>query len=426
MLRPRLGSTSMLNDRPVFRFVPERASHGFQEVGGQDFLGIHGHGSRLDLGEVEDVADQIQQVGARAMDGARKFDLLGRQIAVGVFGELLAQDQDAVERRAQFVRHVGQEFRLVLRGQRKLGRLLLERAPCLFDFLVLAFHLDVAFGELLRLLLELLVGLLQLLLLGLQFPRELLRLFQQPFGLHRGLDRVEHDADRVGELLEEGHLRRRKGADGGEFDHRLDLILEQHRKHHEILRHHPQQRRTDRGRVVRDVRHQPLALVHRALPDQPVAELHDGLMRTHAVAGVSRQQAQLRTVLVLDLVDHTHMRVHQRRQLRQQQPADGGQVALTLQHVGESGEVGLQPVLLGIDVGGEPQIADHGIDVVFQLRDFASRVDLDRTGQVALGHRGRHFRDRTHLRGQVGCQEVDVAGQVLPGAGGAGYVGLAA
>ena len=120
-------------------------------------------------------------------------------------------------------------------------------------------------------------------------------------------------------------------------------------------------------------------------------------MRSDAVAGIGRKQAQLRAVFVLDLVDHAHMGVHQRRQLGQQQPPHGGQVALALQHVGEFRQVGLQPVLFGVDVGGEPQIADHGVDIVFQLRDFAPGIDLDRTGQVAFGHRGRHFRDGAHL-----------------------------
>ena len=119
----------------------------------------------------------------------------GGQVAVRVVGELLAEDQDRVERRAQLVRHVGEELGLVLRGERELGRLFLERAAGLLDFLVLALHLDVALGELLRLLLELLVGLLQLALLRLQFAGELLRLLQQAFGLHRRFDRVEHDAD---------------------------------------------------------------------------------------------------------------------------------------------------------------------------------------------------------------------------------------
>ena len=182
---------------PVFRFVAERPADGFQQIGGENLLGFHGHRAGFDLREVENVADQVQQVGAGAVDGAGEFDLLVGQVAVGVFGQLLAQNQDAVERRPELVGHVGQEFRLVFRRQRKLGGLFLERAAGLLDFLVLAFHLDVTLGELLRLLLQLFVGLLQFLLLGLQFAGELLRLRQQSFGLHRGLDAVQHDADGV-------------------------------------------------------------------------------------------------------------------------------------------------------------------------------------------------------------------------------------
>ena len=53
-------------------------------------------------------------------------DLAVGQVAVRVLGELLAEDQDAVERRAQLVRHVREELGLVPRRQRELGRLLLE------------------------------------------------------------------------------------------------------------------------------------------------------------------------------------------------------------------------------------------------------------------------------------------------------------
>ena len=134
---------------------------------------------------------------------------LARQVAVRVVAELLAEDQDAVQRRAQLVRHVGEELGLVLRGQRQLGRLLLERAAGLLDLLVLALDLGVLLGELLRLLRELLVGLLQLLLLRLQLGGELLRLLEQALGLHRRLDAVEHDADAGGQLLEEGQVRAR-------------------------------------------------------------------------------------------------------------------------------------------------------------------------------------------------------------------------
>ena len=133
-----------------------------EQVGEEDLLGVDRDGAGFDLRQIEDVADQVEQVGAGAVDGAGEFDLLGRQVAVRVVGELLAEDQDAVERRAQLVRHVGEELGLVLRGERQLGRLFLERAAGLLDFLVLALDFDVALGELLRLLLELLVGLLQL------------------------------------------------------------------------------------------------------------------------------------------------------------------------------------------------------------------------------------------------------------------------
>ena len=89
----------------------------------------------------------------------------------GFSAELLAEHEDAVERRAQLVRHVGQELGLVLRGERQLAGLFFQGAAGLLDFLVLAFHFGVLLGELLGLLRQLLVGLLQFLLLGLQFGR---------------------------------------------------------------------------------------------------------------------------------------------------------------------------------------------------------------------------------------------------------------
>ena len=53
-------------------------------------------------------------------------------------------------------------------------------------------------------------------------------------------------------------------------------------------------------------------------------------------------------------------------------------------------------------------------------------LDLDRAGEVALGHGGGDLGDGAHLGGQVGGELVDVVGQVLPGAGGARHAGLAA
>ena len=230
--------------------MAERPRHHVDEVGEQHLLGIDGDGAGFDLGQIENVADQVEQIGAGAMNGAGEFDLLRRQIAFRIVGQLLAEDQDRIQRRAQLVRHIGQEFRLVLGRERELGGLFFQRAAGLLDFLVLAFHLDVALGELLRLLFELLVGLLQLLLLRLQFAGELLRLLEQAFGLHRRFDRIEHDADRGGQLFEEHGLQRGEFLNRGQLDHRLDLVLEQHRQHDIVARPHLEQRGTDRARCL--------------------------------------------------------------------------------------------------------------------------------------------------------------------------------
>src|SRR5262249_36541046 len=61
-----------------------------------------------------------------------------------------------------------------------------------------------------------------------------------------------------------------------------------------------------------------------------------------------------------------------------------------------------------------------------QLEDLALHVHRDLLGQVALGHGGGHVGDVTHLAGQVAGHEVHVVGQVLPHAGDAGHLGLAA
>ena len=82
--------------------------------------------------------------------------------------------------------------------------------------------------------------------------------------------------------------------------------------------------------------------------------------------------------------------------------ADGGEIALALQHAGEPCQVRLEPVLLGVAVGRQPQVVDHRVDVVFELGHLAAGLDLDRPRQVALGHGGRDFGDRAHLVGEIG------------------------
>ena len=77
MLRSRSGSSCDLERQlAVLRLVPERPGHDVEQVGEEDLLGIDRDGAGLDLRQVEDVADEVQQVGAGAVDGARELDLL--------------------------------------------------------------------------------------------------------------------------------------------------------------------------------------------------------------------------------------------------------------------------------------------------------------------------------------------------------------
>ncbi len=63
--------------------VAEWTRDRFEHVGEVDLFGLDGNGAGFDLRQVEDVADEVQQVGAGAMDGAGELDLPRRQVAVG-------------------------------------------------------------------------------------------------------------------------------------------------------------------------------------------------------------------------------------------------------------------------------------------------------------------------------------------------------
>ena len=125
------------------------------------------------------------------------------RLLVAVHRELLGEDEQPVQRRAQLVRHVGEELGLVLRGQRELLGLLLECLAGLLDLAVLALHLGVLLGEERGLLLQLGVGLLELVLPALQLGGERLRLLSRSSVRMLACDGVEHDADALRELVEE-------------------------------------------------------------------------------------------------------------------------------------------------------------------------------------------------------------------------------
>ncbi len=151
---------------------------------------FHVHLAGLDLGKIENIVNERQQIRSGRVNGLREFHLLGKQVFLGIFGQHFRQNQQVVERRSQLVAHVGQEFALVLGGERKLFGLFFQLLLGLLDFAILRLHFGFLFREELRLFLQLGVGRLQLQLLALQFFRQCLRLLQQFFGTHRSGDGV--------------------------------------------------------------------------------------------------------------------------------------------------------------------------------------------------------------------------------------------
>ncbi len=98
-------------------------------------------------------------------------------------------------------------------------------------------------------------------------------------------------------------------------------------------------------------------------------------------------------------------------------------------HFGLSAELAFGADFAGYagDFAGERvELIDHGVDGVLQLQDFAAHVYCDFARQVALGDGGGDFGDVADLTGQVAGHGVDGVGKILPGAGHAMHVGLAA
>ena len=105
------------------------------------------------------------------------------------------------------------------------------------------------------------------------------------------------------------------------------------------------------------------------------------------------------------------------------------QTPATSRTTGLAAELALRADLAG-DAGhlrGERvELVDHRVDGVLQLEDLAADVDGDLLGQVAVGDGGGDLGDVAHLAGEVAGHGVDAVGQVLPDAGDALDLRLAA
>src|SRR5580700_8709044 len=422
----------------VFGHRPERGVDVIGERRELEVGGVHIHLARLDLGQVQDVVDQLQQVGPGRVDRAGEVHLLAGEVAVLVLGQQLGEDEQAVQRRAQLVRHVREEVGLVPRRDSQLLGAFLQGLPCLLDLAVL--HLDraVLLGEQRGLLLELRVGPAQLGLLALQLDGALLKLRGEPLrpaeqrlGPGACHDRVDRHPDGPDELVEEREVDVAEPGQRRDLQHAEHLVLEQDRQHRHAHRRGLAESRPDlevAGGRIGD--HDRRALDGR-LAGQALARRELGEPALHeAVRGDAGELELLLLAMrhrrVVGEVDRTVLGGRERGQLAEDQAGQLQQVAVALHQARDPGEVGLQPVLLLVGPGCRAQVGDHQVDVVLELGDLAARRDLHRLGQVALGDRAGYGADRAHLRGQVAGQLVDALGQALPGARHVAYLGLAA
>jgi hypothetical protein len=110
----QVRSNGGLEDEPLlgrqgFHLGDHGVDHFRQRVVGERELELAG----LDLGEVEDVVDQPEEVLAAPVDPPHHIAGLRGQVAVDPVDQELGVPQDRVERCAELVAHVGQELALV-------------------------------------------------------------------------------------------------------------------------------------------------------------------------------------------------------------------------------------------------------------------------------------------------------------------------
>src|ERR1700760_4625749 len=68
----------------VLRLVAERPRHGLKQISEDYLFRVNRDRTRLDLRQIEDIGDEVEEIGARAMDRARKLNLPFGEIAVGI------------------------------------------------------------------------------------------------------------------------------------------------------------------------------------------------------------------------------------------------------------------------------------------------------------------------------------------------------
>src|SRR3546814_4120888 len=70
---------------------------------------LYRNGAGFDLGQVDNVVDEVEEVRSRRMDRPRELGLLLVEVALRIVGEELREDQQRIQWRAKLVTHVREE-----------------------------------------------------------------------------------------------------------------------------------------------------------------------------------------------------------------------------------------------------------------------------------------------------------------------------
>ncbi|OFA05925.1 hypothetical protein DUGA2_15060 [Duganella sp. HH101] len=421
----------------------EQHGHALDHMARRQLLGHQLQLARLDLGNVEDVVDQVEQIVAGRIDGVGEAHLLLVQVAGGVFRQQLGQDQRAVERCAQLVRHIRQELRFVLAGALQLGGallqvqlrlaqrgvLLVQRHALLGQLLVgllqlglLVFQAGLRFLQHARLFFQFLVGGAQLFLLHLQFLVELLGLGQHFLQALARLAGVDGVADVALDQVEELDIARADRPQQAQLDHAVDFaVVVERRQQHAGRRAGAQAGRqlqiTGRHLVQADQ-----AALQGGLGHQALGRLEALLAFLPCGAGaVGRHAAEAAVVGAQVQGAHRHIQVarhelqQRRRQLRQTHLADallrqlalaGAQPGLLRQQLGMLAVL-LQRAVVDIRQSHQLAPAEPGQDAAHaQRQQQVKRRHPDGDGPgVALA-----LLEHAHL---IGDEGVDLAADLV-------------
>ena len=110
------GSVHLQVDPALGGHGADHAAHDVDDAADRRPLVGEVHPPRLDLGDVEDVVHQLQEVAPRDQHVADVGALLVVELAEDLLLEQLGEPDHRVERRAQLVAHVGEEGALGLVG----------------------------------------------------------------------------------------------------------------------------------------------------------------------------------------------------------------------------------------------------------------------------------------------------------------------